>query len=238
MAWCHQATSHYLNKCWPRSMSLYGVTRPRWVKDYSHIFPFELTDPTWGWNPMGVLSVLLDLCTEKSPSRYICSTEGIYCRWFPCCDQSHDILYMERISALLGSLCGESTSHQWILLTKEQNFNVSFMMLAWTSSWTNSPGAGDLRYHNAHVTSLECFPASDHCRPSSGNALIFTPNVRQIFSQTAVSLQSYKHQYFANTHRYAAGSPFQTHMFIQIHWVLSLLVTKYPTGRAFSGFQF
>ena len=26
MAWCHQATSHYLNQCWP-----YGITRPQWV---------------------------------------------------------------------------------------------------------------------------------------------------------------------------------------------------------------
>ena len=31
MAWCHQATSHYLNQCWPRSMSSYGITRPQWV---------------------------------------------------------------------------------------------------------------------------------------------------------------------------------------------------------------
>ena len=31
MAWCHQATSHYLNQCWPRSMSPYGITRPQWV---------------------------------------------------------------------------------------------------------------------------------------------------------------------------------------------------------------
>ena len=23
MAWCHQAASHYLNQCWPRTMSLY-----------------------------------------------------------------------------------------------------------------------------------------------------------------------------------------------------------------------
>ena len=28
MAWCRQATSHYLNQCWPSSMMLYGVTRP------------------------------------------------------------------------------------------------------------------------------------------------------------------------------------------------------------------
>ena len=32
MAWCCQATSHYLNLCWPRSMSPYGVARPQWVK--------------------------------------------------------------------------------------------------------------------------------------------------------------------------------------------------------------
>ena len=32
MAWCRQATSHYLNQCWPRSMSPYAVIRPLWVK--------------------------------------------------------------------------------------------------------------------------------------------------------------------------------------------------------------
>ena len=32
MAWCRQATSHYLSQCWPRSMWPYGVTRPQWVK--------------------------------------------------------------------------------------------------------------------------------------------------------------------------------------------------------------
>ena len=31
MAWCRQATSHYMSQCWPRSMSPYGVTRPQWV---------------------------------------------------------------------------------------------------------------------------------------------------------------------------------------------------------------
>ena len=31
MAWCRQATSHYLSQCWPRSLSPYGVTRPQWV---------------------------------------------------------------------------------------------------------------------------------------------------------------------------------------------------------------
>ena len=31
MAWCRQATSHYLSQCWPRSMTPIDVTRPQWV---------------------------------------------------------------------------------------------------------------------------------------------------------------------------------------------------------------
>ena len=31
MAWCRQVISHYLNQSWPRSMSPYGVTRPKWL---------------------------------------------------------------------------------------------------------------------------------------------------------------------------------------------------------------
>ena len=31
MAWCRQATSHYLSQCWPSFLSPYGVTRPYWV---------------------------------------------------------------------------------------------------------------------------------------------------------------------------------------------------------------
>ena len=31
MAWCCQATSHYLSQCSPISLSPYGITRPQWV---------------------------------------------------------------------------------------------------------------------------------------------------------------------------------------------------------------
>ena len=31
MAWCCQAASHYLSQCWPRSVSLFGITRAQWV---------------------------------------------------------------------------------------------------------------------------------------------------------------------------------------------------------------
>ena len=35
MAWCRQATSHYLNQFWPRNLPPYGVTRPQWVKTWT-----------------------------------------------------------------------------------------------------------------------------------------------------------------------------------------------------------
>ena len=31
MAWCRQATSHYIGQCWSRSLLPYGVARPQWV---------------------------------------------------------------------------------------------------------------------------------------------------------------------------------------------------------------
>ena len=31
MAWCGQATNHYLSQCWSISVSPYSVTRPQWV---------------------------------------------------------------------------------------------------------------------------------------------------------------------------------------------------------------
>ena len=50
MAWCRQATSHYLSQCWPGSFSPYDVTRPKWVKRttlLTQIFRFRST--TWIW---------------------------------------------------------------------------------------------------------------------------------------------------------------------------------------------
>ena len=38
MAWCCQATSHYLNQCWPRYMLPYAVTRPQCVNVTCYIF--------------------------------------------------------------------------------------------------------------------------------------------------------------------------------------------------------
>ena len=40
MAWCRQATSHYLSQWWPRFMLPYGVSRPQWVNRIPFMFLF------------------------------------------------------------------------------------------------------------------------------------------------------------------------------------------------------
>ena len=53
MAWCRQATSHYLSQCWPRSMSPNGVIRPQ----------------SWWRHQIEYFSALLALCAgiHQSP---------------------------------------------------------------------------------------------------------------------------------------------------------------------------
>ena len=46
MAWCRQATSHYLNQCWLSLLSPYSVTRPQWVK-YTLIDAARQQPITW-----------------------------------------------------------------------------------------------------------------------------------------------------------------------------------------------
>ena len=58
MAWCRQATSHYLSLCWPSSMSPYGVTRPQWVKKIRKI----IHDLLWDFLP---ILAKVYLCTCK-----------------------------------------------------------------------------------------------------------------------------------------------------------------------------
>ena len=45
MAWCHQATSHYLTQCWSRSVSPYGISRRQCIIYFT-------TLRAWGMNKM------------------------------------------------------------------------------------------------------------------------------------------------------------------------------------------
>ena len=51
MAWCRQATSHYLSQCWPSSISLNGVTGLQWVSPTlaSHRPPQTICLPSVSW---------------------------------------------------------------------------------------------------------------------------------------------------------------------------------------------
>ena len=62
MAWCRQATSHYLSQCWPRSMPLYGVTRRQWVNS---LWPGE---SIWG-ESLSKLVQITTLCL-RIPSHH------------------------------------------------------------------------------------------------------------------------------------------------------------------------
>ena len=45
MAWCRQATSHYLSQCWPRFMSPYDVTGPQGVNKPTSWIGWDVTVP-------------------------------------------------------------------------------------------------------------------------------------------------------------------------------------------------
>ena len=56
MTWCPQAASHYLSKCWPRSMSTNGVTRPQCVNK-----PFIMP------SPLGAGGIIFSGCPSIRP---------------------------------------------------------------------------------------------------------------------------------------------------------------------------
>ena len=48
MAWCHQATSHYLSQCWLSSLLPYGIARPQWVNKITSNGTVFLLKSPWG----------------------------------------------------------------------------------------------------------------------------------------------------------------------------------------------
>ena len=64
MAWCHQATSHYLSQCWPRFMSPHGVTRPQWVNS---LWPNDVIWQHWSGSTLAQVIA----CCLMAPSHYL-----------------------------------------------------------------------------------------------------------------------------------------------------------------------
>ena len=71
MAWCRQATSHYLNQCWPRSPTPYGVTRPQWVKTPNDC-PAKMQSIFFIWRnfscDQAALQMAFSVCLSVCPS--------------------------------------------------------------------------------------------------------------------------------------------------------------------------
>ena len=64
MAWCCQATNNYLNQCWPRPPTPYGVTKPQWVNS------LWLGNSIWRHRSGSALSLVMACCL-MALSRYL-----------------------------------------------------------------------------------------------------------------------------------------------------------------------
>ena len=65
MAWCRQATSHYLSQWRPRSLSSYGFTRPQWS-----FYWLDPSDAIW-WHTSGLMLAQVMACCLMAPSHYL-----------------------------------------------------------------------------------------------------------------------------------------------------------------------
>ena len=143
MAWCRQATSHYLNQCWHRSLSPYGVTRPQWVIN-RHTFTY------CGYICVNVYD------TGYLSRRNICPYAVIrgfiiHCPWFSMLTSRH-----RRPFHMTGPVCGNPPVPGTDSLHKGsgmQNFDGSFVVSP-LSSRTNIRVSSDMSRLNATMTAV------------------------------------------------------------------------------------
>ena len=147
MAWCHQASSHYLNQCWPG----YGVTWPQWVNHCKYYLeqwcPISMINshPLYIWNQYWTTLYMAAVTVDKW--LYIDNGKwrdykfhnnslllGQVCPWGKCAIK---ILYqwfiiMTFISHLIMtySACHEvSTVYHWSSMITGKKSNISFIMI-------------------------------------------------------------------------------------------------------------
>ena len=98
MAWCRQATSHYLSQCWPRSLSPYGVARPQWVNS------LWSSDAIW-WQPIltfhewgsGGIHMIVSLHWASKPLCCIMSLKIILLKLLPLLPGTSELITCCRI---------------------------------------------------------------------------------------------------------------------------------------------
>ena len=75
MAWCCQATSHYLSHCWHRSISPYTITRPQWVKELHLKMSSELWPVCSGLSVLTLVMLKLEYSDQRPSGQY----HGCWC---------------------------------------------------------------------------------------------------------------------------------------------------------------
>ena len=123
MDWCHQATSHYLNQCWLRSLAPYGITGPQWIKILWNLRLRCGCHIGLGWNESRPEQNLFHARLRlKSPASLLFTQPFIRAQ-----------IKVNIKAPRHWPLCGEFTGDRWIPRTNGQLRGKCFHLM--TSSW-------------------------------------------------------------------------------------------------------
>ena len=158
MAWCRQATSHYLSQWWSRSLSPYGITRPQWVNG---LVCAKCTSQWWFLykGPIMQTSFVLFFTVnlskpfnQKSCFRYLRHLNMIYIiKW------KHLLHYWPFVWGIHRSPVNSSHKGQW------RGALMFSLICAWINHWLNNREASDLRCHHAHYDIIVMKLVWSHC---------------------------------------------------------------------------
>ena len=108
MAWCRQATSHYLSQCWPRSMSPSGITRPQRVNVGSGLNNSFIHDTTLHLAQPEIIMALCNECTFCITAPLSGESTG---QWFPLTDNPQCGALIFFVGKTISRFAGELRCH-------------------------------------------------------------------------------------------------------------------------------
>ena len=141
MTCSHQATSHYLSQCWPRSLSPFGITKPQWVnftqaQEVSAsqqaylviaVTSHEHCDISDHWQINCLLSKLFRLTTKKTPKLHYLSGEST-------CDRRIPLTKVPVTGGFPSQRVSHAGSISWCLPINSRENRINFTCLSSTDS--------------------------------------------------------------------------------------------------------
>ena len=172
MPWCRQATSHYLSQCWPRSMLPHCITRPQWVITNLHWKRsdwFHGHEVPWSTVWLHIQYKLLQLFMDDILRTMVTLVLPPFVSWYH--RQAADLMSWLELRSFLPPHDNLQTwkytvyywpfvrgIHQSLVdspLKGPEIQSVDFVVVVRLNKLLKkSHAAGDLRYHNAHMTTL------------------------------------------------------------------------------------